>query len=359
MMGYKEGFKMTKNIAVIPGDGIGAEVIPQALRVIEYIKSADSNVEIEYRVLDWGSSYFLAHGRMMPDDSLSFLKDFDAILLGAVGDRRVPDNVTLGGLLLPIRQGFDLYANVRPVESWLSIEGSKSANLVIVRENSEGEYSGAGTFVNRGRDGELAMQISVFSRTGVERVIRYAFELAKQRRGKVTSVSKGNALAYTGVLWDKVALEVSEKFPEIEFVTELVDAAALHLATRPGDYDVIVASNLYGDILSDLAAMHAGSLGMLPSANLDPELRYPSLFEPVHGSAPDIAGQGVANPVGAIWSMAMMLSHLGFFNWSNRIKDCLKSTVETTKTRDIGGNATTTEFVDALLRLLVNSSEIS
>jgi len=341
-------------IAVIAGDGIGKEVIPAGLRVLEHVSSLDGNLTFDFELLPWGSEYYLAHGVMMPSDALERLALFDAIYLGAVGDPAVPDNTTLWGLLIPIRQSFDEYVNLRPVRDLLSSTAAEHpTDLIVVRENSEGEYSGVGSFLQTGTPRATALQVSVFSEFGVARVANYAFTLARRRARKhVTSVSKGNALAYSAALWDRVVAEVGAEYADVSFRTELVDAAALHLARAPEHFDVIVASNLYGDILSDLAAMHVGSLGMLPSANLNPERRYPSLFEPVHGSAPDIAGRGIANPVGAIWSAAMMLGHLGHHEWEDRIVDALSKALATARTPDLGGSNTTEEVAAAVVDAL-------
>jgi tartrate dehydrogenase/decarboxylase/D-malate dehydrogenase len=303
-------------VAVIGGDGVGPEVVHAARRVLEGACSKHS-IEPAFEEFAWGSEYYFQHGRMMPPSALELLRSFDAILLGAVGHPDIPDHVTLAGLLLPIRRGFDLYANVRPavllpgVESPLAGRAAGDIDLVVVRENTEGEYAPVGGFVYHHQPEEVALQTAVFTRRGTERIVRYAFELARSRNRKkrVTSITKSNAQGYGMVLWDRVFQAVAREYPDIETESLLVDAAAMNFVRRPESFDVVVGSNLFGDILSDLAAIVTGSIGLAPSANLDPARRAPSLFEPVHGSAPDIAGRGIANPIAAILSAAMLLEH--------------------------------------------------
>jgi len=338
-------------IAVIPGDGIGPEVVGEALRVLRAVESEDPGIAFDFEELDWGTERYLATGRMMPEDGLEALRAKDGILLGAVGDPRVPDHITLWGLLLPIRQGFDEYVNLRPVrllpgvQSALRDRGPEDIDFVVLRENTEGEYSGKGDFLfPEDPSRSLALQTSVFSRTGCERIIRYGFELARKRRGKLTSVSKGNALNYTSVFWDGIFRDVAEKYPDVETESLLVDAAALMFVRNPSRFDVVVTSNLFGDILTDLGAAITGGMGLAASANLDPTGRHPSLFEPVHGSAPDIAGKGLADPLAAIWSAGMLLDHLGHRDWGERVVDAIVRTISTgVRTRDLGGSASTTE----------------
>ncbi|MCC6390458.1 MAG: 3-isopropylmalate dehydrogenase, partial [Bryobacterales bacterium] len=304
-------------IQVIAGDGIGGEVTACAMRVMEKA-AARHGFRMIFEEHDWGSEHYFRHGRMMPVNALDTLRPADAILLGAVGHPDIPDHVTLHGLLLPIRRGFDQYVNVRPavlypgVESPLKHFPPREIDMVVIRENTEGEYAPVGGFVHQNQADEVAVQSSVFTRHGCERVIRYAFELAgKRNKKRVTSVTKSNAQAYSMVLWDRVFQSVAREFPEIETESLLVDAAAMNFVRRPHSFDVVVASNLFGDILSDLSAIVAGSIGLAASANLDPSRRSPSLFEPVHGSAPDIAGRGIANPLAAILCASMLLDHLG------------------------------------------------
>lgn len=347
-------------IAVLPGDGIGPEVTGEACRVLERVAELDGRLEIQLTNFGWGSEHFLRTGKMMPDDGVEQLSHFDSILLGAVGDPRVPDETTLWGLLLPIRQGLHQYVNLRPIrllpgiETPLAGRTSKDLDMVIVRENSEGEYAGKGAFLQEGTEEEMALQIAVFSRRGVVRVLRYAFELARRLGVPVTSVSKANALNYSGVFWDRMLDEVERDFPEVTCRRLLVDAAALHMVLDPGSFDVIVGSNLFGDVLSDLGAGLVGGLGLAPSANLNPERDYPSMFEPVHGSAPDIAGRGVANPLASIWAAGMMLGHLGYPGWEESIVRAVEGLLSdgAVRTPDLGGSATTTEVTDALLELL-------
>src|SRR5262249_41763743 len=293
-------------------------VIPHGRRVLEAI-AGKHRVTFDFDDFDWGAAYYFTHGRMAPRDALDLLRPCDAILLGAVGHPDIPDHVTLNGLLLPIRPAFDQYATVRPavlypgVASPLAGRRAGDIDLVVVRENTEGEYSQVGGFVYEDRPEEVAIQSAVFTRRGIERIIRFAFDLAVRRNKKrrVTSITKSNAQGFGMVLWDKVFQAVAADFPGIETESQLVDAAAMNFVRRPDSFDVVVASNLFGDILSDISAIIIGSMGLAASANLDPLRRYPSMFEPVHGSAPDIAGKGIVNPIAAILSCAMMLDHLG------------------------------------------------
>lgn len=345
------------SIALLPGDGIGAEVVSAARRVLE--KAAAG---LDFTTYDWGSEYYFQHGIMMPPDALQRLRQHDAILLGAVGHPDIPDHITLNGLLLPIRRGLDLWANVRPaylyagVESPLKGYGPDSIDMVVVRENTEGEYAQAGGFAHHYFPAEVAVQTSVFTRHGVERIIRFAFELAMQRgRAKrVTSITKSNAQAYGMVLWDRVFREVAAEYPGIQTESLLVDAAAMNFVRRPETFDVVVASNLFGDILSDLSAIVTGSIGLAPSANLDPSRSAPSLFEPVHGSAPDIAGKGVANPLGTVLAAAMMMEHLGEAAIAGAMEKAVRGVLAEGRalTPDLGGQAGTAEVMEALLARL-------
>jgi tartrate dehydrogenase/decarboxylase / D-malate dehydrogenase len=346
------------SIAVIAGDGIGREVVPAAVTVLQRL-GEKFGLGIEFRHLDWGSEYYFQHGRMMPADALDVLRSADAILLGAIGHPKLQDNITLNGLLLPIRRAFDQFVNVRPailfpgVNSPLANVKPGSIDMVVVRENTEGEYAQVGGFVHHFDAKEVAVQTSVFTRPGVERVIRYAFELAVKRNGKkrVASITKSNAQAYGMVLWDRVFEEIKSEFPQIETESLLVDAATVHLLKRPETFDVVVASNLFGDILSDLSAAITGSIGLAPSANLDPMRRYPSMFEPVHGSAPDIVGQGKANPLATFFSAAMMLEHLGAVDAAQALDETVRSLLRLGKVRtpDLGGTSTMQEVTDAIM----------
>ncbi|HEX7974618.1 MAG TPA: tartrate dehydrogenase, partial [Anaerolineales bacterium] len=309
----------TYQIALLPGDGIGQEVIPAGRQVLELAAEVLGGFRLHFREFDWGTSYHLRHQRMMPPDALKTLADFEAIYLGAVGlPGAVPDHVTLWGMLLPIRKGFEQYINLRPVrllpgvQGPLRSKGPEDIDFVCVRENTEGEYSGAGGRVHINTPNEVAVQTSVFTRLAVERVMRYSFELARSRpRHKLTSATKSNACQYSMVFWDEVFEELAAEYPDVQTEKWHVDALAARFVTHPQTLDVVVASNLFADILTDLGGALQGSLGIPPSANLNPERRYPSMFEPVHGSAPDIAGKGIANPAATIWAGAMLLEHLG------------------------------------------------
>jgi tartrate dehydrogenase/decarboxylase/D-malate dehydrogenase len=345
------------SIAVIAGDGVGCEVVPAARRVLE-CAGAKFGFTLTFKDFDWGSEYYFRHGRMMPADALDLLRTFDAILLGAVGHPDIPDHITLNGLLLPIRRGFDQYANVRPallyegVRSPLAGQKGGAIDMVVVRENTEGEYAQVGGFVYHHQPEEVAIQTAVFTRRGVERIVRFAFELARKRAGKrrVTSITKSNAQGYGMVLWDRVFQQVAPRFPEIETESLLVDAAAMNFIRRPETFDVVVASNLFGDILSDVSAIVTGSIGLAASANLNPERQYPSMFEPVHGSAPDIAGRGVVNPLAAILSGGMMLAHLGESEAAGAVEHAVRSVLAAgaPRTPDLGGSNATAEVTAAV-----------
>ena len=345
-------------IAVIPGDGIGQEVIPEGLKVLEAI-GRKFNLRFAFEHFPWGSEYYRQHGVMMAPDGLDQLRPFDAIYFGAVGWPDIPDYTSLWGLRLAICQGFDQWANVRPakllpgVRGPLRDKGPEDFDIVVVRENSEGEYSGAGGRMRQGTPHELALQIAVFSRMAVERAIEYAFNLAERRpRRKLTSITKSNAQAFSMSLWDEIFAECARRHPTVETEHWLVDAATIRFVLRPETLDVVVASNLFADILTDLAGALSGSLGLAPSANLDPSRRNPSMFEPVHGSAPDIFGQGIANPIAAIWSAAMMLDHLGEPDAARAIEDAIAAVTANgaVLTPDLGGTASTTELGAAIVR---------
>ena len=345
-------------VAVIAGDGIGHEVTPAAIRVIE---AAGGRVDVQFawEPFPWGSEYFLEHGRMMPPDGLDRLRSFDAIFFGAVGDPRLQDNVTLNGLLLPIRRGFDQYACVRPavlypgVRSPLAGRSAGDIDFVVVRENTEGEYAQVGGTLHPGHGHEVAVQSAIFTRQGTERVIRFAFELARRRNRKklLTSVTKSNAQGFSMGFWDRVFLDVAREFPDIRTESLLIDAACMDLVRRPQDFDVFVASNLFGDILTDLSAAITGSLGLAPSANLNPPRTFPSMFEPVHGSAPDIAGRGIANPMAAMLAGAMMVEFLGEDRAAQSIEAAVLRVLEEQHdvTPDLGGDGTTARVTDAVL----------
>jgi tartrate dehydrogenase/decarboxylase / D-malate dehydrogenase len=347
-------------IAVIPGDGIGNEVTPEGLRILDRLAElSGGEFSFEYEHFPWGCEYYLQTGRMMDDDALDGLAGADAIYFGAVGWPEVPDHISLWGLRLAICQGFDQYACVRPVKLLPGIESplrnatSDNIDWVVVRENVEGEYAGIGgrNLAGRGPGKEVAIQAALFTEEGCERIIRYAFDLAMSRpRKKVTSATKSNAQQYGMVLWDDVFARVKQDYPEVETEEWLVDALSARFVLRPETLDVVVGSNLFGDILSDLGSAIAGSLGIAASANIDPQRRRPSMFEPVHGSAPDIAGKGIANPIAAIWSASMMLDHLGLPEEAARVMRAIEATTAAgTLTPDLGGSATTVEVGDAVL----------
>ena len=346
-------------IASIPGDGIGHEVVAEGVRVVA-AAARRFGFTCAFEELPWGSQHYLERGRMMPDDALTRLSGFDAIYLGAVGHPKVPDHTTLNGLLLPIRRAFEQYANVRPTVLFPGVatplaEKEKPIDIVLVRENTEGEYAQVGGTVHGGTGNEVAVQTAVFTRLGTERIIRFAFELAQgEGRRSVTSITKSNAQGHSMTFWDRVFREVAAQFPKVETASILVDAAAMELIRRPWSFDVIVASNLFGDICSEITATVTGGLGLAPSANLDPTRRHPSMFEPVHGSAPDIAGRGIANPVGAILSAGMMLAWLGESAAAEAIQAAVRQALGPggLRTRDIGGQASTVEMGEAVARAL-------
>jgi tartrate dehydrogenase/decarboxylase/D-malate dehydrogenase len=356
-------FTMSTNnyrIALIPGDGIGREVIPAAVKVLQAaVGTSGERFSLTFEDFEWGCEYYLRTGRMMPEDGLEQLRPFDAILLGAIGHPTVPDHISLRQLLLRIRFGFDLYINLRPIEILPGLEpplrgkAAEDIRMLFIRENTEGEYCGLGGRFKRGTRDEVAVQQSIFTRKGVERVIRYAFEQARHRpRKRLASATKSNVMAYTMVLWDEVLAEVAKEYPDIGVANYHVDALAARMITHPESLDVVVGSNLFADILTDLGGALQGSLGLAASANLDPVQRIgPPMFEPVHGSAPDIAGRGIANPIAAIWTSALMMEHLGEREAGARILDALKKVTgeRRVRTPDVGGNSTTEEFATAVI----------
>ena len=351
----------TLTIAVIAGDGVGAEVIPHGKRVLEQI-GRKHQVNFAFQDFDWGADHYFRWGRMMPAGAIDLLQPCDAIYLGAVGHPQIPDHTTLNGLLLPIRRAFDQYANVRPaylypgVPSPLAGRQGGDIDFVVVRENTEGEYAQVGGFLYQHQPDEVAIQTSVFTRRGIERIIKFAFELAVKRNKKkrVTSVTKSNAQGYSMVLWDRTFQEVAAQFPDVETESLLVDAAAMNFVRRPQTFDVVVGSNLFADILSDLAAGIIGSMGLAASANLDPLRRFPSMFEPVHGSAPDIAGKGIVNPLAAILTAALMLDHLEMPASAREVEAAVAAVLAEGKARtpDIAGTSTTEEVANAVLEKL-------
>jgi tartrate dehydrogenase/decarboxylase/D-malate dehydrogenase len=347
-------------VAVIAGDGIGKEVIPAGIEVLKKT-AAICGASIEFVEFPWGCDFYLRTGRMMDEDGFERLKDFDAIYLGAIGDPRVPDHVSVWQLILPIRQRFDQYVNLRPMRlvpgaaTPLAGRSAADIDMVCVRENSEGEYAGIGGTLHADGAHEVAQQVSVMTRRGIERIARYAFETAGRRpRKRLASATKSNALQYTMVLWDTVLDEVARDYPDVSWRKYHVDALAARMVTDPASLDVIVASNLFGDILTDLGAAVSGSLGIAPSGNINPERRFPSMFEPIHGSAPDIAGTGVANPIGAIWAGALMLDHLGAPEGHDLVVGAIEGVLSGAgpRTPDLGGRAGTREVVAAILQEL-------
>jgi tartrate dehydrogenase/decarboxylase/D-malate dehydrogenase len=347
---------MVHRIAVIPGDGIGNEVIPEALRVLEKVAER-FRFSLNFVEFPYSCSYYLKHGMMMPEGGIELLAKFDAIFLGAVGHPSVPDHVSLWGLLIPIRRQFDQYVNLRPVRllqgisSPLANRTSREIDFCVVRENTEGEYSEIGGRVFRGTDREAVVQGTVFTRKGVDRIMRYAFELARSRPKKhLAAATKSNGIIHTMTFWDERFAAISREYPEVRTSKYHIDILTAHFVHHPDWFDVVVASNLFGDILSDLGPAIAGSIGVAPSANINPERKFPSMFEPVHGSAPDIAGKGIADPIGTLWSAVMMLEHLGERTASDNLMAAIERVVaKGILTPDLGGKARTRQFTDAVL----------
>jgi tartrate dehydrogenase/decarboxylase / D-malate dehydrogenase len=347
-------------IAVIAGDGVGPEVINEGIKVLNKVASIDSTFQFDFTYFPWGCEFYSKHGKMMDDDGIEQLKEFDAIYLGAVGFPGVPDHISLWDLLLKIRKSFNQYVNIRPVTL---LKGAKTAlndvkrediNMLFIRENSEGEYSGAGDWLFKGQDHEVVLQNSVFSRKGTERIIRYAFETAKKEGRSLTSISKGNALNYSMVFWDQVFEEVSAEYPEVKTASYLVDAAAMLMIKDPKRFEVVVTSNLFGDILTDLGAAIAGGIGLAAGANINPERDYPSMFEPIHGSAPDIAGRGIANPLATIWSASQMLDFFGYEAYGKMVLEAIEKLLVEGEvlTPDMNGTASTSEVADKIIEII-------
>ena len=350
----------TYSIAAVPADGIGLEVVPAALEVLEALQKKTGSFKLNVETLPWGSDYYRQHGIMMPADGLETLKRFDAILFGAVGAPDIPDDITLWGLRLRICQNFDHYANVRPtrllpgIKSPLAGRGAGDLDMVIVRENTEGEYAGHGGRAHRGLPEEVGTETAIYTRAGCERIIRFAFELARSRpRKRLTVVTKSNAQRHGMVLWDDVAALVAKDFPDVTQDKMLVDAMTARMVNNPGSLDTVVATNLHADILSDLAAALAGSLGIAPTANLNPPRQFPSMFEPIHGSAFDITGKGIANPIGTFWTASMMLEHLGEAEAAKRLMAAIETvTAAGLLTPDLGGTARTADVTKAVCEAL-------
>ncbi len=344
-------------IAVIPGDGIGPEVLKEGMKVLDQVAAQDQGFAFDFTIFPWGCEYYLQTGQMMPEDGIEILKEFDAIYLGAVGFPGVPDHISLWDLLLKIRKNFDQYVNIRPITLLdgapcpLKDARKQDIDMLFIRENSEGEYAGAGDWLYPNKPHEVVLQNSVFSRFGTERIIRYAYETARKQKRSLTSISKGNALNYSMVFWDKIFQEVGQEYPDVKTYSYLVDAAAMFMVKQPERFEVVVASNLFGDILTDLGAAIAGGMGLAAGANINPERKFPSMFEPIHGSAPDIAGQGKANPLASIWSASQMLDFFGHENWGKKLLDIMEELMVEAKTLtpDMGGTATTSEVGDAVV----------
>jgi tartrate dehydrogenase/decarboxylase/D-malate dehydrogenase len=352
-------------IAAIGGDGIGQEVIAAGLEVLAALEAREPDLALEITSFEWGSEHYRRTGRMMPADGLEQLREFDAIYFGAVGAPDIPDDVTLWGLRLAICQGFDQYANVRParllpgVKGPLEGVGPEDLDWVVVRENTEGEYAGAGGRVHRGLPEEVGTEVAIFTRTGCERIMRFAFELARARpKRRLTLVTKSNAQRHGMVMWDEIFAELAQQYPDVPTDKELVDAMTTRMVLKPGTLDVVVATNLHADILSDLASALSGSLGLGPTANLNPEGKFPSMFEPIHGSAFDITGLGVANPIASFWSAALMLDHLGEPAAAARLMDAIERTLAAgdALTPDLGGTATTADVTRRVCELIAGSN---
>lgn len=351
----------TYKIAVIAGDGIGPEVIAEGIKTLRRVAELDGGFQFEFTSFPWSCGYWLETGKMMPDDGLEQLSKFDAIYLGAIGVPKVPDHISLRELLLKIRHEFDQYVNIRPVKllrgapcPLKNIDSPDQIDMIVIRENSEGEYAGEGSWLFKGRPDEVVLQTGVFSRHGTERIIRYAYETARRTGKKLTSISKGNALNYSMVFWDSVFAEVGKEYPDVPTDSLLVDAASMFFVKKPERFGVVVASNLFGDIITDLGAAIAGGMGLAAGANVNPEREFPSMFEPIHGSAPDIAGRGIANPLAAVWSASQMLDFFGYEEWGKKTLAAIENLMVAgeTLTPDMGGNANTAEVGDAIVKLL-------
>ena len=347
-------------IAVIAGDGIGPEVIDEGLKVLNTVSELDGSFRFEFTYFPWGCDYYKENGKMMADNGIEQLKKFDAIFLGAVGAPGVPDHISLWDLLLVIRKSFDQYINLRPVKllngapQVLKDISPEDIDMIFVRENTEGEYAGSGSWLFKGKENEVVIQDGVFSRKGCERVIRYAYELAKSQNKSLTSISKANSLKYSMVFWDQIFEEVGKEYPEVKTYSYLVDAASMFMVKDPKRFEIVVTSNLFGDILTDLGAAIAGGMGLAAGANLNPERTFPSMFEPIHGSAPDIAGKGMANPFATVWSASQMLDFFGYSKWADRLIEVIEEVLVEGKvlTPDLGGEAKTSMVGDEVVRKL-------
>ena len=360
----REGMILTTiyKIAVIPGDGIGPEIIQEGVNVLNKIAELDGSFTFQYEYFPWGCDFYHQHGKMMDDNGIERLKSFDAIYLGAVGHPSVPDHISLWDLLLRIRKQFDQYVNLRPIKL---LKGAPTPlkdinygdiDMLVIRENSEGEYAGAGDWLFKGKPEEVVLQTGVFSRKGTERIIRYAYEVARSRKQTLTSVSKGNALNYSMVFWDQIFEEVGKEYPDVQTFSYLVDAASMYFVSNPQRFEVVVTSNLFGDILTDLGAVITGGPGLAAGANLNPEREFPSMFEPIHGSAPDIAGKGIANPLAAIWSASQMLDFFNQEEWGIKVLEAMEKVLidNHNLTPDLGGTGTTSDIGQQVISILEN-----
>lgn len=350
-------------IAAIPGDGIGKEVLAEGIKILNLISSKNTGVRFSIDTFDWGCEYYLENGKMMDDNGIEILKGYDAILLGAVGFPGVPEHISVRGLIIKIRQELNQYVNVRPIKLLKNVDcplkdkTDEDIDMVFVRENVEGEYAGVGGIIKSGTDGGTAIQTSVFTRKNTEKVMEYAFKLAQKRSNKLTSVTKSNALNYSMVFWDKIFKEVSEKYNNTTTEQINVDAMSMYMVKKPERFDVVVASNLFGDILTDLGAAIQGGMGFAAGGNINPEGEFPSMFEPIHGSAPYMAGKGVANPIAFIWSVVLMIKHLELTELASALMKSIEDSllVKERLTRDLGGNASTSEAGDYICELFANN----
>jgi len=350
----------TYKIAVIAGDGIGPEVIAEGVKVLNAVAELDGSFSFDFTHYPWGCEYYLQNGRMMAEDGMEQLSKADAIFLGAVGAPGVPDHISLWDLLLTIRKGFDQYVNLRPVKLLKGVPcplkdvSEQDVDMLFIRENSEGEYAGSGSWLYKGKPNEVVIQDGVFSRKGCARIIRYAFETARAQKRSLTSISKANALNYSMVFWDQIFNEIAKEYPDVATHSYLVDAASMFMVKDPKRFEVVVTSNLFGDILTDLGAAIAGGMGLAAGANLNPERTFPSMFEPIHGSAPDIAGQQKANPLATVWSASQMLEFFGYTKWADRLIDIIEEILTEKKvlTPDLGGTAKTSQVGDEVVRKL-------
>lgn len=350
----------TIKIAVIPGDGIGPEVLAEGIKVLERAAELSGQFQFQFTYFPWGCEYYLEHGHMMDEDGMEQLIQFDAIYLGAVGAPTVPDHISLWDLLLVIRKGFDQYVNLRPVKLLQGVSTPlkdvkrEDIDMTFVRENSEGEYAGSGSWLFKGKPNEVVIQDGVFSRVGCERIIRYAYELARKEKKTLTSISKGNALNYSMVFWDQIFKEIGQEYPDVKTYSYLVDAASMFMVKDPKRFQIVVTSNLFGDILTDLGAAISGGLGLAAGANLNPERKFPSMFEPIHGSAPDIAGKGIANPLASVWAASQMLDFFGYEELGKRVLDAIEAVLVdgSCLTPDLGGTASTSQVGDKIVSIL-------